>query len=409
MKKYILLVFIFALISLFFGCEDRSDVTAPAKSAIQGSADFTRFVSIGNSLTAGLQNNALYESAQKYSYGRLIAQQVGVNYAVPWVSEPGIPAGRIEVRELYPDLKTYYNPASGVPTNLTYPAPYNNLGIPGSTLYDVLNAKDSMTCYSAKFAGRPNPMFNLVLRNLGTQYEQAKMLNPTFISLWVGNNDILGYATQGAVGAYTPTVQFDLMFRQLADSIAKLNAKVVVANIPDMVFCPYFTTVGGSLFLKNIKVLWGVNGNKDTIPMSTLTNYFTLPSQAVIAAGAGQTKANPVPNQYILDSLEVLTVRNVINQYNAIISAVASSKNFALVDMYSKMTQLATQGLESNGLKFNAKFIEGGFFSLDGVHPTSRGQGIIANEFIKAINVKFGANIPLVNVSTIPGSLNFTK
>jgi hypothetical protein len=49
------------------------------------------------------------------------------------------------------------------------------------------------------------------------------------------------------------------------------------------------------------------------------------------------------------------------------------------------------------------------FFSLDGIHPTSQGYGIIANEFIKAVNTKYNASIPLVDVSTIPGSLVFTE
>ncbi len=53
-------------------------------------------------------------------------------------------------------------------------------------------------------------------------------------------------------------------------------------------------------------------------------------------------------------------------------------------------------------------FVTGGLFSLDGVHPTSQGQAIIANEFIKITNAKFNANLPLIDVSTIPGSLTLT-
>ena len=45
---------------------------------------------------------------------------------------------------------------------------------------------------------------------------------------------------------------------------------------------------------------------------------------------------------------------------------------------------------------------------MDGVHPSNQAHGIVANEFIKVINSKFGASIPLVDVSTIPGSIFFT-
>ena len=64
-------------------------------------------------------------------------------------------------------------------------------------------------------------------------------------------------------------------------------------------------------------------------------------------------------------------------------------------------------GKTINGINFTTTYVSGGLFSLDGVHPSNQAHGIIANEFIKAINTKFGANIPLVDVSSIPGSLFF--
>ena len=51
----------------------------------------------------------------------------------------------------------------------------------------------------------------------------------------------------------------------------------------------------------------------------------------------------------------------------------------------------------------DAAFITGGAFSLDGVHPNGRGYALIANEFIKAINAKFGSTIPYVDVTAHPG------
>jgi len=53
----------------------------------------------------------------------------------------------------------------------------------------------------------------------------------------------------------------------------------------------------------------------------------------------------------------------------------------------------------------NAAFITGGVFSLDGVHLTPRGNAIAADEFIKAINDKYGSKIPLLDVSTFKGVL----
>ena len=60
-------------------------------------------------------------------------------------------------------------------------------------------------------------------------------------------------------------------------------------------------------------------------------------------------------------------------------------------------------GIKIAGESFNAGFITGGVFSLDGVHPSAKGQGIIANEFIKVMNDQFGANIAYVNIASLPG------
>jgi hypothetical protein len=58
---------------------------------------------------------------------------------------------------------------------------------------------------------------------------------------------------------------------------------------------------------------------------------------------------------------------------------------------------------------FTTEFVFGGLFSLDGVHPSSQGYAIVANEFIEVINEKFSAEIPLVNVASVPGSLELNK
>ena len=90
MKKILSTIFILTFISvLITGCEDRSNITAPTpQSPKSGSADFTRFVTIGNSITAGYQSSALYQDAQVWSYGNQIAKLVNTTYAIPLISDP---------------------------------------------------------------------------------------------------------------------------------------------------------------------------------------------------------------------------------------------------------------------------------------------------------------------------------
>lgn len=415
MKKIKILIYLklFIISFLLTSCEDRSNLSAPIVE--NGSANFTTFVTIGNSLTAGYQSGTLFESAQKYSYGALIAKQVGTTYEIPYISDPGT-GNRMEVKSVDLNKGTaeiVYNTASGSPLNSNYPKAYNNLGIPGATLYDIINATSSSNCYAAIYGGSPNPMFDLILRGKGSQFSQAKSLKPTFVILWIGNNDILGYATSGGTVPYTPVANFQFLYSQLVDSIASLNAQVVVLNIPDVLSIPFFTTVppvvqnpaDGSLIN-----LYGIVGGT-TKQLKLGKDFLTLTSKSEIAAGKGLSPSNPLPDKYVLDSAEVATAKNIIAQYNSTIATLASAKGFTLVNINSVLNNVATStnGVLFNGVRFSTKYLTGNLFSLDGVHPTSQGQAIIANEIIKAINSKYNANIPLINVATIPGSIILQK
>ena len=96
---------------------------------------------------------------------------------------------------------------------------------------------------------RGNPLFSLVLRSsaLGNSvFNQAKNLSPTLLTCWIGNNDVLGYATSGGVKPTEPTSSgiFGALYTQLGGALASLGCQVVVANIPDVTVIPFFNTVG---------------------------------------------------------------------------------------------------------------------------------------------------------------------
>ncbi len=470
MKKIINVLFSLSLIAfVFVGCESRTDLTAPP-AVSTGSADFVRFVTIGNSITAGYQSGALYASAQENAYGNLIAKQVGSTFAMPLYSDPGT-GGRMEVQSA--DLKTgvvvlKYNTTTGAPINLNYAAPYNNLGVPGALLYDVLNATNSTDCGSAVFAGTPNPMFDLILRNsalhLGSQFAQAKVQHPTVVTLWIGNNDVLGFATSGGASPKTPTASatFDFLYHALADSMKSLNAKVVVANLPDVTAIPFFNTVGPTLALK---AGWKANGLQGffyqkhgaaavdptavvdsiglltgkvdlTLPASSYTPYLGQPTGkwyrdlaaskniplAVLLTtivGLDTTKPfgfhpqNPFPDALTLDADEITTAKNATADFNKSIDSIATNRGFGKVDINTMFNGIRSRdfagGSYYNGIKFTTGYITGGLFTLDGVHPSNQAHAIIANEFIKVINAKWGASIPLINVAQVSGSIIFGK
>lgn len=443
-KKLNIILGLMLSAAVFFGCQDRTELAGVnPQVTVSGNVDMSKYVSIGNSLTAGYQSSALYQSAQQYSYPNLIAKQGGYGgFAQPLISDPGI-GGRIKIVSLEPFV-TAQDPSSGLPLALTYGAPYNNLGVPGVVLGDVMNSTSTATSYSK------SPFIDIILRGLGTQWQQAKVLHPSLITLWIGNNDVLGFATSGGVKPTAPTDKntFAFLYNQLADSLASTGAKVVVANIPNVTAIPFFTTVGAQ-FAQKLAAL-NVPGfyyqYHNYIPTQGATTqlasgqllltlvsqpylaYFGMPSGkfykdnnlppamfGVDTTAPLGSQLNPIPNALILDPSEITTANQATADFNAAIAASVAkySSQFGLVDINSMFNAIrasdAAGGTAFNGVSFKTTFVTGGLFSLDGVHPTAQGQAIVANEFIKVINSKFGSSYPLIDVSTIPGSLTLAK
>jgi len=450
MKKLIYLLGLITAVAFMTSCEDRSDLSEPSAS-VTGTADFTRLVTIGNSLTAGYQNGALYQTAQEYSMGNLIVGQMyddDLAFAQPLYSDPGT-GNRMELQSLEGPV-IVYNTEAGEPLNLEYPAPYNNMGVPGAFVYDILNATSGATCFQAINGGGENPLFDLILRNNGvgtnTQFTSARLLAPTFVTLWIGNNDILGHATRGGTAAYTPVENFGFLYGQLADSIASLGCDVAVANVPSVKAIPFFTTIGPKTGLAiqeafNAGLISGIffQGNDNSVNMTnpiSPTDLFTKKHLITLSGGAyapylgvptgkfytdngypaipagidttqafGFHPANPWPNALILDEDEIAVVDSVITSYNSVIATAATDKGFKLVDIYSFFNSVSETGYDELGQELTADYITGGVFGLDGVHPGSKGYAILANEFIKVINTEFNAEIPMINIATIPGSI----
>ncbi len=460
--KLIFILIILPLMLIWVGCTLEKPTETKTVLSL-GSANFTSFVAIGNSLTAGVQSGSLVETHQEYSFPNLIAKQAGVDFAQPTVSYPGIPA-IMELVALDP-LTILTASGTGLPTNLYYQYPYNNLGIPGAILWDVLNTTDST---NSGYGQTGNKAFDLILRNADTAtvkttvFQQAQILQPTTITLWIGNNDVLGFATSGGYSPADPTpiqgvpgLSFNELYDALADSIASLGADVdvFVANIPDVTAIPFFTTIGpkmrpavvgvmafdtnavGLVYQKHGETVPGTGvttldyeNNQDT-PLITLlgsayadTSVFTkstgkwyrdiaedfgVPVGYVIPAGIDTTMPfglhylNPWPDALILDPDEIQTAATHIGGYNSHIRDVAISKGFHLVDVNTVFNDIAANGLSLAGQEFSADYISGGLFSLDGVHPSDIGHGVIANEFIAVINSAKNASIPLVDVFSL--------
>ncbi|KQX11485.1 G-D-S-L family lipolytic protein [Flavobacterium sp. Root420] len=110
----------------------------------------------------------------------------------------------------------------------------------------------------------------------------------------------------------------------------------------------------------------------------------------------------PLQDKHVLIPTEAAEVKKATDAYNVTIEAVAKEKDLAFVDTRATLTQLASGGIRFGNFTMSSSFATGGAFSLDGVHPSARGYGLIANIFIDAINAKYGSTLRHVDLALYP-------
>jgi lysophospholipase L1-like esterase len=369
-------------------------------AAAFGQADFTRYVALGDSLTAGFVSGSLNRSFQVNSYPALIHRQAtngAAGFEQPLVSEPGIPA-ILTLRSLSP-LTIAPSSGSGAPLNLNLGRVYNNMAVPGARLHDLLATTTDN-----------GGLHDLILRRQGaSQLAQGLSFNPTFVTLWIGNNDALGAATRGIVNdlTLTPAATFEAELKLVTDAIAARGAKMAIANIPNVTSIPFVNTV--PRILVNPATMQPVLVNGNPVPLIgpdgplVAGDFVLLTATTELAQGRGIPVAlggsgQPLSDAAVLNSFEAGVIRDRIAQYNTVIQTVATAKGAALIDANAAFAQIGQSGINVGGISYTAAFLTGGIFSYDGVHPTAFGYGVVANLFIDAINAKFGNEIDHVNL-----------
>ena len=232
-----------------------------------GEADFSKYVALGNSLTSGYRDGSLYADGQRESYPAMIAGQMqragGGAFTQPLVPDniggftnvPGF-RGKLTLQVVNEALTPVYSTAVSALDRLT--GTYNNMGVPGAKSYHLV-ARDYGDM-AGLAAGTANPYFVRFASSATTSVlDDAKAQNPTFFSLWIGNNDVLSYATSGGVGTnqtgntnprtYSSNDITDPnvlagSIRTVLEGMRSVGAtKGVIANIPNVTSIPFFTTI----------------------------------------------------------------------------------------------------------------------------------------------------------------------
>ncbi len=281
-KNYI---YILAVVFLIASCTSEDDLVqeqldlnplpaAPTYDA--GSLDFTTYVAVGNSITAGLMDAALYTSGQNAAFpnqlASVFAQAGGGAFVQPDINaENGFNTSLNDLSQAFEASAAIFGkfvldvsipgPVPTMPGNamtmFADPASVNNLGVPGMRLVEIATeGYGTLNPFYTRFALDPSSTSVLA---------QAVAKNPTFMTIWLGNNELLQWATSGGTGAIgidlttgnpdptsdaipgtlVSTASFNAALDGVVATLAANlpNTEVVMMNLPNMTVTPFFQAV----------------------------------------------------------------------------------------------------------------------------------------------------------------------
>ncbi|HEV8399652.1 MAG TPA: hypothetical protein VGQ18_07400 [Gemmatimonadales bacterium] len=379
---------------------------------------FERYVSMGNSITAGFQSAGINDSTQSQAYPALLANAMRSPYFPPLLNRPGCPPP-------FTNVFTQARVGGGTPTTCALrktpavPPPYvSNVAVPGAEVLDIYNNLDT--------ASNANVLTTFILGGL-TQAQMMTRAQPTFVSIWIGNNDVLGAATSATNGGdttkITSVVNFQARSTAAFDAVEAAGPRgAVVIGVANVTLIPFFSRgatywaiknglVPGAAFPPTFTVdnncapiatgIPGARGDSTLVPFP----YGALLLGTAQAGGpATLSCADTVPRVVVPAELRRLVA--TVTAYNTFDSAQAATRGWAWVNPNPLLAALATdtaqvrafpyfpQGNAGDTVAVRRPF--GRAFSLDAVHPSASTHKTIANALRTAINAKYGTSIPAI-------------
>ncbi len=303
------------------------EATIPEVVLTAGEADFSKYVSIGASFTAGYTDGALFKASQESSFPNILSQKfamanggaftqplmsdniggllIGGN---PWAQPRFYFNGEVPVR---------LNAAPTTETAAIQAGPYNNMGIPGIKSfhlgvqgYGFISALPNANPYYIRMASAPGAS---VLQDVLTQA-------PTFFTLSeIGGNDVLDYALSGGTGTdqtgnFNPATYggaditdpnvFASVYSNTVDALTANGAKGVVATLPYITDLPFFTVVPNNALVLDAGTAGALTGFFQAVTgiftQGLLLNNVPL-EQAQALAAQYAISFNEGPNRWIID------------------------------------------------------------------------------------------------------------
>jgi hypothetical protein len=382
---------------LLAACTD--DPVTPETPAL-----FARYVSLGNSITAGFQSGGINDSTQRRAYPRQLALKANAEFGFPALARPGCPPPLVDAftqERLDGPLCSF--------RRFPRPARLDNLAVPGATIADLLGRD--------REGARPNFLTSLMLDDLDP-IEWLEQEPATLVSIWIGNNDVLAAALSGELDRLTPLPRFEADLAELAQRVAATAPlDVILIGVVDPLVAPALQP--GAFY-------WGVTqlaappvelaADSTCAPggagWANLVSLFAVAYSPVwpphIRCDAGAP--------YVLDPAAQAAISQRVAAFNAALSATAAAYGWLWLDPAELLAPLLAdpaqirkcQGLleATTPAAFSAALTGacpsdttphpfGRIISLDGIHPSTDGHLLVARELAARLNARHGLRLPL--------------
>jgi lysophospholipase L1-like esterase len=448
-------------LAALLGACDNEAVIPPTANPDLVDPLFARYVAFGNSITAGIQSGGINDSTQRRAYPALLAAQMGTEFNIPLLNQPGCPPPFTNVftQEVVGDP----GPLGCALRHPQVPELLNNVAYPGAEVLEALTYFDPATVPSETDA------FRTFLLGGQTEIQAARKVQPTFVTVWLGSNDVLGaildednpgdpalvtspadfaasyaafmdsldsfgsiqgaavigvpqaalapYLTQGRVWKGFEVTAFDPRFQASMDSAFRANFGVglpITANIFDVSnSCLSFVAIPGTNDTAWTSVPFAVGGPALALADTRAHDPAVATRIFTVALGAMPPESLPAPTTInCADDTKTVTANEILNmfssvaQYNVAIEAEVTARGWLFLDPNPLLQQAAA---DTTAIRLFPAFPGtasptitvnepfGSAFSLDGVHPSSSTHVLVTGALIQAINLRYGTSIPPLN------------
>ena len=374
---------------------------SPASARLTTAKAFARYVAMGTSNSMGVQSAGVFASGQTAAWPARLAARAGAQFSLPLMDSPGCPpplisplAANLAVIAAFAafgagdDLVTSVMETCA-PLKSGTTLPTNSVAISGAKARTALySTPESEQAINA----RRGELYSRVLPPGKTQVTAMLMQNPTFVSVELAANEVLPAST-GRISAMTPYASWQQDFDMIVDSVKSTGAPAVLVGLPDNAAnfpsvrrareffneWPYLLTLGIS-----VSINCYYSSNYIFIPGYILTLLSKTPVTATCADVPGAV-------DYIITSSDLNAINARMAQINSHIASKATENGYAFFKL-AVLYDLPKGSLDLYNVLFSSNPF-GSNFSLDGVHPSARGQDILANAAVQAINARYRLGI----------------